>query len=102
MSDPNEDCCWDDIRDSCMGEGCRCICHTSSYLTPGEWHARLLEERDAARVCAELLVRLVRPMYAGPTGDQGLNDPFYAECQRAIDRYKRSLTWSSPPSRSSS
>lgn len=46
------------------------------------------ELHDAACACAELLVRLVRPMYAGPTGDQGLNDPLYGECQRAIKQYR--------------
>jgi hypothetical protein len=52
--------------------------------------ARLLGEVEAASACADLLVRIVRPMYAGPSGDQGLNDPLYGECLRAIDRYKRS------------
>lgn len=42
----------------------------------------------AASECAELLVQIVRPMYAGPSGDQGLNDPRYGACLSAIRRYK--------------
>jgi hypothetical protein len=45
----------------------------------------------AATDCADILVRIVRPMYSRPSGDQGLNDPFYGECLRAIERYKRTL-----------
>lgn len=48
------------------------------------------EALEAATACADLLVRVVRPMYSGPSGDQGLNDPLYGECLRAINRYRQS------------
>lgn len=62
----------------------------SFALEAANRQAALEEELEAATACADILVRIVRPMYAGPSGDQGLNDPLYGECQRAIARYKRS------------
>jgi hypothetical protein len=54
--------------------------------------ARDAETEDllaAAMACADLLIKVVRPMYSGPTGDQGINDPFYGELLSAIGRYNR-------------
>lgn len=58
-------------------------------LEAGQEVERLRATLEATTPCADLLVRIVRPWYAGPTGDQGLNDPLYGEYLRAIDRYKR-------------
>jgi hypothetical protein len=52
-------------------------------------HTRAVALLEAARRCADLLVGIVRPMYAGPSGDQGLNDPRYLECKAAIESYRR-------------
>ncbi len=45
------------------------------------------ERLQTAERCAQLLRELVRPMYSGPTGDQGLNDPTYMKIRNALRAY---------------
>jgi len=70
------------VRTRCCDGDVSCACE----------HVWSPERDEAARTCADLLVRIVRPWYSGPSGDQGLNDPLYGECLRAIDRYKATRT----------
>ena len=71
------------------GEGLLMDEAAKAFLQECSIYVQNLERRlETAEACADILVRLERTMYKGPSGDQGLNDPFYGECLRAIRRYR--------------